>query len=201
MRETDISVVIPVHPARIHNGMLDRALKSVWAQTKLPTQLIVEMDTYGHGAAHARQRGLIQVRNPWTAFLDSDDEFLPEHLATLAEVVASADDIIMAYSWFEPVGMPDPLGHFGLPFNPATPHHTTITTLVNTSVAKQVKGFPLQAEGSSEQCLNEDWIFLLRMCEYAVEHNQRIVHVPKRTWRWHCHGGNTSGRATRGDAK
>lgn len=194
-----IDVIIPVHPGRINNGLLDRAMKSVWAQTLLPARVIVAVDSDGEGAAVTRQRGLDAATSDWVAFLDSDDEFLPDHLATLAAVVESDEDVIMAYSWFNPVGMPDPLGHFGLPFNPATPHHTTMTMLVQSGVALQV-GFPQGEEGSTAQCLNEDWIFLLGLCELAVQGGSKIVHVPKRTWNYHKHTGNTSGRAKRGDA-
>lgn len=199
-----IAVVIPTHPERLRNGLLDRAVASVWTQTLAPSQLIVEIGNDGAGAV--RQRGLESVhhRHDRVAFLDSDDEFLPTHLADLSAVMDADPDCIMAYSWFEPVGSGDPFatsGHFGKPFNPATPHHTTVTTMVDRSTALEVGGFPTAGEGGTDHCLNDDWIFLLRMCEFAVKHGKRITHLPKRTWRWHHHSGNTSGKPGRGDSR
>jgi glycosyltransferase involved in cell wall biosynthesis len=194
-----VTVVIPTHPGRSWE-LLGRAIKSVHEQTLQPRQIVVANDLHGYGAGATRNDGLNQAHSTYTAFLDSDDEFLPDHLNELAHVMDSDKDIIMAFSWFEAVGMPDPLGHFGLPFDPAHPHHTTVTTMVDTDIARWVGGFPTSGEGGTAGCLNDDWIFLLRMCEYAVKNNKKIVHLPKRTWRYHGHAGNTSGKPTQGDA-
>ena len=199
----NVTVVIPVHRARLKGGLLDRALASVWAQTLAPAQVIVQVDTEGEGAGATRQKGLEAAKTSLVAFLDSDDEFLPTHLQDLVAVMDADPDCIMAYSWFESVGAPDPFagsGHFGKPFNPATPHHTTVTTMVDREVALKVGGFPTRGEGSTPGCLNDDWIFLLRMCRFAVENHRPITHLAKRTWRWHHHGNNTSGKPGRGDA-
>lgn len=195
----EVSVVIPTHMGR-KSDLLNRAVASVLTQTHHPRQIIISVDTYGKGAGDTRQRGLERSSSPLTAFLDSDDEFKPEHLAVLHDVMVGDPNIIMAFSWFDAVGMSDPLGHFGLPFDPAHPHHTTVTTMVNTKVALEVGGFPREGEGGTAMCLNDDWIFLLRMCKYAVDNDKKIVHVPQRTWRYHQHGMNTSGRSTQGDA-
>lgn len=196
----DIAVVIPTHPGR-KASLLDRAIKSVLAQTWRPDELIITVDNHARGAGATRNRGLMHSQSTFTAFLDSDDEFLPNHLEVLTAVMRPDPRIIMAFTWFEAVGMPDPLGHFGLPFNPATPHHTTVTTMVQTQVAQEVGGFPANEEGSTPACLNDDWIFLLRMCQYAVANDKKIVHIPQRTWRYHSHGRNTSGRPTQGDGR
>jgi len=203
---SDITVVIPTHPGRDVN-MLARAIHSVWAQTRKPDVVIVSQDLERRGAGHTRNKGLFAANTTYTAFLDSDDELLPDHLDTLWQAMEADRATIMAYSWFEPVGMPDPLGHFGLPFNIETPHHTTVTTMVDTYAAQAAGGFPEQGEGSTDGCLNDDWIFLLRMCEYAKQgvgaygEPGKIVHVPKKTWRYHGHSSNTSGKPGRGDAK
>ena len=200
-----ISVVIPTHPGR--EKLLERALASVHAQTVQPDEIIVELDKHGHGAAITRQAGLDKAIGGLVAFLDSDDEMMPEHLATLREPFLHDPTVIMTFSWFEAVGQPDPFrtgdgrSFLGLPFDIYHPHHTTVTTMVSRWAARAVDGFPLGGEGSTPGCLNEDWIFLLRMCEYARDYDQKILHIPRRTWRWHNgHGGNTSGRPGRGDA-
>jgi glycosyltransferase involved in cell wall biosynthesis len=187
-----IAAVIPAHPARVANGMLDRALKSVFAQTLPAAEVHVAVDLEQHGAAITRQRALDAVTTEWAAFLDSDDEWLPHHLRTLFDH-ARAEGADFAFAWFEPVGGPDPLGHFGLPFNPATPHHTTITVLVRTELARRV-GFTPAAAG--DRFGNEDWRWLGGICQTGA----RMIHVPERTWRWHMHTSNTSGLPGQGDA-
>jgi hypothetical protein len=196
VEKMDVTVVIPAHPARLHNGMLDRALASVYKQTLLPQAISVAIDTAGEGAAVNRQRALDGVKTNWIAFLDSDDELLPNHLQALTDV-AKALDAVFVYSWFEPVGMADPLGHFGIPFDPLTPHHTTMTVLVRTDVAKEV-GFTAAAAGSPFG--NEDWLFILGVCEIAVDRGLKMIHLAERTWRYHGHGLNTCGMPHKGDA-
>jgi glycosyltransferase involved in cell wall biosynthesis len=96
-----VSVVIPAYNRA---DMLPRALASVWAQRPLrPAEVLVVDDgssddttpvasrhgarVIGHssnrGAATARNTGVEAACQPWIALLDSDDEWLPHHLATL----------------------------------------------------------------------------------------------------------------------
>ncbi len=96
-----VSVVIPTYNRA---GMLRRALESVAAQRpRLAAEVIVVDDGSDDGTAevalqagarlvqHQRNLGLSAARNTgvetasheWIAFLDSDDEWLPHHLATL----------------------------------------------------------------------------------------------------------------------
>lgn len=187
-----IAAVIPAHPARIRSGLLDRALRSVWAQTLPAAEVHVAVDLERQGAAITRQRGLDAVTCRWTAFLDSDDEWLPHHLRTLHEhaVAQSAD---FAFGWFTPVGGADPLGHFGRPFDTAHPHHTTITVLVRTELARQV-GFTPAVPW--DRVGNEDW----RWIKGVAATGAKMVHVPERTWRYHMHHRNSSGLPGKGDA-
>lgn len=95
-----VSVVVPAFNAA---GTLARALDSIAAQTRLPDEVIVVDDASrdataaiaeahrlrprvirhpaNRGGAAALQTGLEAARHDWVAFLDADDEWLPEKLA------------------------------------------------------------------------------------------------------------------------
>jgi glycosyl transferase family 2 len=168
--------------------MLRRAVGSVMAQTFVPAAVAVAVDRDGIGAAETRQGALTMVQTEWVAFLDDDDQMLPQHLETLmrAALETGADYV---YSWFTDDHV-DPLGHFGKPFDPDNPTQTTITTLVRTDLAQEV-GFraPPPGELIHGQPYGEDFQFTLGCLEMGAE----ILHVPERTWIWNWHGNNTSG--------
>ena len=96
--------VCVIVPAYNRAGMLRRSLASVWEQKPaLPASVIVVDDGSDDDTAavaaemgatvvrHARNEGLSAARNsglraaaePWVALLDSDDEWLSHHLATV----------------------------------------------------------------------------------------------------------------------
>ncbi|MEV6504780.1 glycosyltransferase [Streptomyces sp. NPDC051642] len=199
----EITVVIPAHPARVANGMLDRAVASVRNQLHPAADISIAIDEHGDGAAVTRQRALDAVKTEWTAFLDSDDFFYPEHLRVLAAgaKIFKADYVFSYYMVHFPDGKPwpanDPLGHFGKPFNPAAPHQTTITTLVRTDLAKAV-GFheppPDSIVGGHRG--GEDWHFTIG----CVDAGAKFYHVARRSWGWTHHRGNSSGIPGQGDA-
>lgn len=203
MTAPEITVCIPAHPARVANGMLDRAVQSVKNQLLPAVDISIAVDETGQGAAATRQRALDAVTTPWVAFLDSDDLFYPEHLRVLAAGarIYRADYVYSYYMVHFPDGRPwpgnDPLGHFGKPFNPKAPHQTTITTLVRTDLAKSI-GFQDVPPGAliDGQHYGEDFQFTVGCAEAGA----RITHVPRRTWAWVHHGANSSGIPGRGDA-
>lgn len=199
----EITVAIPAHPARVANGMLDRAVASVKAQLLPAADISIAIDEDGDGAAVTRQRALDAVRTEWVAFLDSDDWFYPEHLKVLA-AGARAFNASYVYSYYMvhfPDGKPwpanDPLGHFGKPFNPAAPHQTTITTLVRTDLAKSI-GFRDVPEGQTinGERYGEDFQFTVECAQAGA----KFYHAARRTWAWTHHRGNSSGQPGRGDA-
>jgi Glycosyl transferase family 2 len=95
-----VSLVIPVLNRELE---LARALASVAAQNRAPAEVIVVDDgctdasaevaaRFGarviahernQGQVIARNAGIAAARQPWIAFLDSDDEWLPDHLEEL----------------------------------------------------------------------------------------------------------------------
>jgi glycosyltransferase involved in cell wall biosynthesis len=96
----DVSVVIAAFN-RAH--LIERTIASVWSQTVRPAEVIVVDDSsadatakvaaatgarvlrheINRGPAAARNTGVEAATQPWVAVLDSDDEWLPHHLATL----------------------------------------------------------------------------------------------------------------------
>ena len=201
----DVGVVIPTHPRRTKNSMTTRAVHSALAQRHAATAIHVFNDVDNRGAPFARQKALDLNTSEWTAFLDSDDHFMPNHLEVLvrAQLETGADYV---YSWYELIlmgqrlGDRDPVfppGHFADPWDPANPRQTTITMLVRTELAKSI-GFWApsdEQEFPDGHRVGEDWHFTLECNRLG-----KIYHVPQRTWYWEHHGLNTSGRGGQGDA-
>jgi hypothetical protein len=198
--DVDITVVIPTIPPRA--AMLQRALASVSAQTRSAAAISVAVDVRRDGAARTRQRALDAVRTGWTAFLDDDDELLPEHLEHLL-ACALAQQADYVYSWFKvvtPGGIVlerDPVfpeTHYTEPWDDAHPRQTTVTTLVRTELAQDV-GFwkPYDDAEVDGQRAGEDWDFTLG----CLKRGAKIHHLVEKTWLWHHHGHNTSGMSDR----
>jgi len=178
-----VGVAIPAIPVR--STLLQRAVGSVLGQTYPVRQLSISVDHERLGAAANRQRALDGIGTDWTAFLDDDDAFMPEHVQKLVHF-AHDTDADYVFSWFEVVNGGDPFPqHFGKKYDVAAPHHTTITVLVKTELAKSV-GFRPAGGG-------EDWDFTLR----CIEAGATIEHLPERTWYWFHDTANTSGRPDR----
>jgi glycosyltransferase involved in cell wall biosynthesis len=112
----DISVIIPTYN-RVN--LIGRALASVYAQSRSAQEVIVVDDgssdgtddyvrTYfpqaryirqaNRGVSAARNRGITAARGEWLAFLDSDDEWLPQKLAIQCQVLQASTDHRMCHS-------------------------------------------------------------------------------------------------------
>ncbi|BCY07136.1 glycosyltransferase family 2 protein [Actinoplanes sp. L3-i22] len=106
----DVSVVIPT---RFRPDLVTRAVRSALAQTHASLEVIVVVDGPDEstsealaalgddrvrvlvlpergGAPNARNVGAQEAAGEWTAYLDDDDEWLPEKLAVQLRVAASA---------------------------------------------------------------------------------------------------------------
>jgi glycosyltransferase involved in cell wall biosynthesis len=116
-----VSVVIPAYN---RERMLRRALASVLAQRPAPAEVIVVDDASSDGTAAvaeamgarvvrhesnrgegaARNSGIAAASQPWVALLDSDDEWLPGHLAALW--AARGEHVLVATSCMRCSGDP-----------------------------------------------------------------------------------------------
>lgn len=206
MKYLDVGVVTPTHPSR-NGAFLERASRSVWRQTHAVRGHFIVNDTEGYGAAWTRQRALEANPCEWTAFLDSDDWFAPNHIQRLVETqLETGADYVYTWFWLaygrvgqERISEVDsvfPPGHFLNPWDPTNPRHTTMTVLVRTELAMAVGFYTVPDNGEIAHRQGEDWVFTLGCNERG-----RIVHVAERTWYWHHHGTNSSGIPGRGDAK
>lgn len=114
--ESIISVVIPAYNAGPYIG---RAIESVLNQTVLPAEILIVDDgstdntievvgSYGNrvrlieqanaGASAARNAGIEAATGEWIAFLDGDDEWIPEKLERQIELLARHPDLVWAMS-------------------------------------------------------------------------------------------------------
>lgn len=188
-----VTVCIPSIPPRA--PMLARALASVTAQTLQPDAIAVAIDHQHDGAPVTRNRALAAAQTDWVAFLDDDDELLPNHLAELvaAGEETGADLIYPNFRCLDPDGndktLPESI-RSGQEFDARilrTRSFIPVTTLVRTEIAQRVGGFsyPRQTRGKRY----EDWGFYLKLLDVDA----RFHHHPVTTWIWHHHGANTSG--------
>lgn len=162
------------------------------------------------GAAKTRHAGLMGVDTEWVAFLDDDDEMLPDHLYKLlgAALEHDADYVWSRFRIQYPDGStlagPAFLGERAFrQWDDDDPAQTTITTLVRTELAREAGGFIQFEESGAEVAghrAGEDFEFTLR-CRKA---GGVFRHVPEVTWCWHHWGygtrgvpGNTSGMPDR----
>jgi glycosyltransferase involved in cell wall biosynthesis len=178
---------------------LTRAVASVAAQTHPPDGHLITYDRMHAGSAATRNRALHHASTHWVAFLDDDDEMMPNHLEVLmqnawrtgAAVVYSGCRVLDAHGAAIPVK--EEWGRFGQVFDGELLRkkaYLPVTSLVHTDLAKQALfGPPASAPDSNY----DDWGFYLRLLALGAT----FLHVPEVTWIWHHHGNNTSGRPDR----
>lgn len=192
-----IGVAIPSIPPRA--DLLERALASVIAQTRQADHINITVDTDKQGATATRNRSW-RALGPvdYIAFLDDDDEMLPDHLRRLMDV-AQDTQADFVFSWFTVVGGSDPFpeSFFTDAWDSETPRQTTITGLWRREALECIGGFATTADGRDElgNRIGEDYLAVLQLNSMGG----KIVHLPERTWLWHhdTPGGNTSGLPTR----
>ncbi len=108
---TRFAVVVPLYNKRPHIG---RALDSIFAQSEAPAEIFVVDDAStdggldevvrhrderlkilrrpepGPGGYAARNMAVLRAQSDWIAFLDADDAWAPDHLATVRAAIEQA---------------------------------------------------------------------------------------------------------------
>lgn len=182
-----VTAVIPTIPPR--RTMLNRALDSISRQNHPVTSIIIEQDLDHTGAAATRNRAMALVDTEWTAFLDDDDEWFPDHIEMLfAGQRDTGADVL--WPWFEVRGGDDPFpSHRGKAFDIEHPHIFPICVLVRTEMAQATNGF----QTATGDWNRDDLPFYRDLWNQGAKF-QALTQI---TWRWHHHGRNTSGNPER----
>lgn len=184
--DRDVTVAITGIPPRI-GATLDRAIASAWYQIHKPETVIVNIDWSKSGAGANRNRGLTQAQTTWIAFLDDDDEFLPDHLQRcLDEAEASSADVVVP--WFRVAGGMDPFPRnraIGVPPEGGMPAFP-VTVLARTAIAKRARfteGLTTLVGGG------EEYHYFTQLRDRGAKFSM----IPDETWIYHHDSRNTSG--------
>lgn len=205
--DSDITVIVPTISGREH--LLIRAITSAQRQTRPPREIIIVNDMDRRGAALARNCGVALADTEWIAWLDDDDQLLPEHLQVLHRGAEwSGADLVYSYPRFiggpDPLACPDETGStivrpIDVAWNAHAERHLRevgnfipVTYLVRTGLTKAVDGMPESfSDEWPKDC--EDHGFLVRLLDAGA----RFFHVATVTWIYNFHSANTGGRGLR----
>lgn len=185
-----VTAVIPAIPTRV-GTMLHRALDSVLQQERPVDSISVAIDHQRRGSARNRTRALSGVGTEWSALLDDDDEWYPDHIRLLMDHAAETGADVV-YPWFTVAGGWDPWPEReGQPFDEALlrkMNYIPVTVLVRTDLLWDAGGFT--SKGPPENPC-DDWGTWERLLSVGA----KFSHLNRRTWGWNWHKGNTNGRA------
>lgn len=197
----DLTLCMARIPERQHT-LFRRAINSVSQQTIVPNCIRYAMDIEGLGAANTKNQALKAVKTRFVTFLDDDDELLPNHIESLMEGVAESDADVV-YTWPDgALGIDPAPDRFGKPFNSRMllPHNQLPSTaLFKTASLRSAGGFQypglLEVNGKHPYrstpgaWRHDDWGAYLALWHRGAAFH----HVPKRTWIYHQHSGQTAG--------
>ena len=205
-----VSVIIPTHN---RPQLTLRAIQSVQQQTLRDLEIIVVDDgstdhtwqslltiqaqdcrislaqQTSQGANPARNRGVSHARAAHILFLDSDDELVPDALASLLKAAAS-DKVAVVCGGAETV---NDEGHhletrYPRDLGPSYENQTGLflagTYLVSRDVLIHCGGFDSECRASQHKDL------ALRLVPHCVTSGQRIAFIKQTTVRVHAHSGN-----------
>ena len=175
----------------VDDGSTDRSVEAVRRvidseRSEVPIRLIAQQN---RGVSSARNRGAAEARSEFIAFLDADDEWLPDcasELQRLARAFPHATVLTVLLAKVGPNGAlraemsPLPQGYFGELSSPLESYRKGYGIIHSSSVAirrdawRRSGGFPLGARSGEDICC---WLKLLM--------SERIAHSgrPLSIWR------------------
>jgi len=159
-----LTLVTPV--SGYHRQIVQRAIDSVKAQT-IPCEHIIVYDDEAKGAGWARNVGLAQVNTEFTAFLDADDELLPEFAART--IAAWKPRRFVFVNWLD-----DELVVQAAKCPWTADTRNIITSLLHTTDARSVGGFDEDLKGM------EDTSYFLKLLSAGI----CGLHVPEPLFRY-----------------
>lgn len=179
MSRSDVSVITPAIPERIHD-MLPSCVNSVAQQTSPPIAHLVGIDYNRIGAGAMCNILINNVKTKYIAFLADDDVFYANHLEVLCANVGESD---LVYSWCNVIGRGgwNPNAYFDAE-RLWIGNYIPSTVMMKTDVFLEMGGFdetPFAAE---------DWDMWLKM----LRANKVFKCVDQITWEYRFHGANIS---------
>ncbi len=151
-----VSVVIPTHN---RPELLKRAVASVQAQTYQDFELIVIEDADSRGGGWARNQGIKKATGEWVAFLDDDDQWLPEKLEVQMKLLEAAPPDV-GFSFHPVINVFDDGEIASKTFEGVADYHQkslesfnkflTITLIIKRSILKQAGYFDEQLPSHQE---------------------------------------------------
>ena len=201
-----VSLVIPTIESR--EELRKRALRSADSQLLEFRDIFIQHAGPSDDAAATRQHGLDRVDTEWVSFLDDDDELEPDHLQSLLETQSDTGADVV-YAWFTCYENDQPVpddsrqlwlagkSAFGRPWSETHVQELLagrwcfhLTALFRTDLIREIGGFQAPNRGRQHMYLSEDLDLEQRLVRYGA----KVVHCPKRTWRWHFWSGRTKGQ-------
>ena len=190
-----ITVCTPTIPIR--GQQLSRAIRSVAEQIVKPTSHLIMMDVHREGAPIMLDKTIRQADTEWVAILADDDEFLPNHLEVLWQIV-NEQDADIGFSHFKYSDRTD-AGHLerfrGLPFDNDNPRQMTGVFLAKRELLLEVGGHSQDFDAlsyyqdDSGNRIGEDFMLVLKLAKAGA----KFAVSPEITWIYHTGHGNTLG--------
>jgi hypothetical protein len=190
-----ITVCTPTIPIRVQQ--LGRAVSSVANQTLKPAAHVIMVDVHREGAPIMLDKTVTAAQTEWVAILADDDEFLPNHLETLWNLVVSQNADI-GFTHFRYSNSSD-AGHLerfrGQPFDNEHPRQMTGVFLARRNLLLDVGGHSTNFDANSYEVdksgnrIGEDFVIVQRLAKAGA----RFAVSPEVTWIYHVGHGNTLG--------
>jgi hypothetical protein len=190
-----VTVCTPTIPIR--GEQLSRAINSVSQQTLKPTSHLIMVDTHREGAPKMLDKTITQAQTEWVAILADDDEFLPNHLEVLWQMITEQDADI-GFTHFKYSDRPD-AGHLerfkGQAFDNNNPRQMTGVFMGKRELLLDVGGHstgfdPLSYDRDDQgNRIGEDFLIVKRLAAAGA----RFAVSPEVTWIYHTGHSNTLG--------